>query len=92
MGKIVNWVTELHLKHAYFPRIGSQIDLLKDLLFCKTMNVGLTCHRTQKDRGHVTGGQTGNLQFESMINTQKLLTFSWQSMRTELFLEQALNF
>lgn len=58
MGKIVNWVKELHLKHAYFPRIGSQIDLLKDLLFCKTMNVGLTCHRTQKDRGHVTGGQT----------------------------------
>lgn len=58
MGKLVNWVTELHLKHAYFPRIGSQIDLLKDLLFCKTMNIGLTCHRAQKDRGHVTGGQT----------------------------------
>lgn len=62
MGIIVNWVTELHLKHAYFPRIGSQIDLLKELLFCKAMNVGLMCHRTQKDRGHVTGGRTGNLQ------------------------------
>lgn len=35
MGIIVNRVTELHLKHAYFPRIGSQIDLLKELLFCK---------------------------------------------------------
>lgn len=58
MGKIVNWVTEVHLKHAYFPRIGSQIDLLKDLLFCKAMNIGLRCHRTQKDRGHVTEGQT----------------------------------
>lgn len=30
MGKIVNLVTLVHLKHAYFPRIGSQIDLLKD--------------------------------------------------------------
>lgn len=30
MGKIVNSVTSVHLKHAYFPRIGSQIDLLKD--------------------------------------------------------------
>lgn len=66
MGKIVNWVTELHLKHAYFPRIGSQIGLLKD--FCKTMNIGLMCHRTQKDRGHVTWW--ANLQIEPMINTQ----------------------
>lgn len=32
MGKIVNLVTLVHLKHAYFPRIGSQIDLLKDAL------------------------------------------------------------
>lgn len=37
MGKIVNSVTEVHLKHAYSPRIGSRIDLLKDLLFCKTL-------------------------------------------------------
>ena len=28
--KIVNRVTELHLKHAYFPRIDSQIDSLKE--------------------------------------------------------------
>lgn len=60
MGIIVNWVIELHLKHAYFPRIGSQIDLLKELLFCKTMSDGLMCQGTQRDRGHVTGGQTGN--------------------------------
>lgn len=38
MGIIVNRVTEIHLKHAYFPRIGSQIDLLKEILFWKRMN------------------------------------------------------
>lgn len=74
MGKIVNWVIELHLKHAYFPRIGSQIDLLKDLLFCKTMNVGLTCHRTKKGKGHVAGGRTPNLQFEPGITTTDVFT------------------
>lgn len=42
MGIIVNRVTELHLKHAYFPRIGSQVDLFKELLFCKRMRAGLT--------------------------------------------------
>lgn len=46
MGKIVNLVTSVHLKHAYFHRIGSLIDLLKD--------AALTCHRTPKDREHVT--------------------------------------
>lgn len=30
MDKIVNLVTSVHLKHAYFPRIGSQIDMFKD--------------------------------------------------------------
>lgn len=40
MGKIVNRVTQLHLKHAYFPRIDSQIDLLKKYCSVKTMNVG----------------------------------------------------
>lgn len=67
MGKIVNWVTELHLKHAYFPRIGSQIDFLKDLLFCKMMNGGLTCRRTERQR---TCDQRADLQIEPTISTQ----------------------
>lgn len=67
MGKIVNWVTELHLKHAYFPRIGSQIDFLKDLLFCKMMNVGSTCRRTERQWAC---DWRADLQIEPMINTQ----------------------
>lgn len=46
MGLIVNWVTELHLQHAFFPRIGSQVDLLKD--YCKMRNAGLMCHRNSE--------------------------------------------
>lgn len=63
MGIIVNRVTELHLKHAYFPRFGSQIDLLKELLFCKWMRAGLMCQRGRDRRAG------GNLQSEATLSS-----------------------
>lgn len=62
MGIIVNRVTELHLKHAYFPRIGSRIDLLKELLFCKRMRAGWMCHR-----GVVTSVQAGTFKVRQRL-------------------------
>lgn len=90
MSIIVNWVTKLHLKHAYFPRIGSQIDLLKELLFCKTMNVGSMGQRTQNEKGLVTGGQAGNLQMRQCSVAPDV--FMAKHDNKIVFLDQALAF
>lgn len=68
MGKIVNRVTELHLKHAYFPRIDSQIDSLKEILFCKKVERWFDV--SQNSERQRACAWRADLQIEPVINTQ----------------------